>query len=498
MSGMSRRSSRQESISLNTLDGLSEISGLSSQHTISLHTLDEMSVHESGLRSRRGTTVLSTPKVDISLNLMYQSEKNPEEFPDGGTEAYIVVLGSFIGLIIDFGIANSLGAIESYVSSNQLKDVSQTSVSWIFSLHLGVMYFGGVFFGSVFDRFGARPPMIVGTLLMCLGLLFTAESTKVYQFILSFGVLTALGTSLGMQPLIGVLSHWFLRKRGMACSLATIGGLVGSAVFAIMLQNLYVSIGFKWAIRVLTLIGFICMATSTLLIKERTFEKSEDEGEVNKTTMQKLKLFGQFFREALDFSMVKDIKFVLLTTSVALSELISMSTLTYLSSFAIFYGVDEKQAYLLITIINACGIPSRLASGYLADKYGRFNVMIVTSIFVTISIFGLWLPAKGNVAVLYAFGVLFGISTSAVISLIPACCGQICSSDNFGKVYGTLYFFLAFSTLLGMYLSSLVVGTGKDLNYMNLVYYEGALSIGSTITWILARCSSVGWKWAKF
>lgn len=98
------------------------------------------------LRSRR--QVLEPRSLNgESENLMYRSEKDPGKFPDGGLEAYTVVLGSFVGLIIDFGLANSLGAIESYVSLNQLKNVNQVSVSWIFSLHLGVMYFGGVFLG---------------------------------------------------------------------------------------------------------------------------------------------------------------------------------------------------------------------------------------------------------------------------------------------------------------------------------------------------------------
>lgn len=345
--------------------------------------------------------------------------------------------------------------------------------------------------------------MIVGTIFMFLGLVCTAECKTVYQFILSFGILTALGTSLAMQPLIGVLSHWFLKKRGMACSIATTGGLVGSSIFAIMLQQLYDTIGFKWAIRILAFISLVCMTIATFLVRGRNPENSEENdvhGEVivNKTVVTRLMEIVAFFKRTLDFSVVMDWKFILLTSSVAISELISMSTLTYLSSFAIFYGVNQKQAYLLITIINASGIPSRFALGFLADKYGRFNVMIATSILVSISIFGIWLPAKGNIVPLYVFGVLFGVSTSAVISLIPACCGQICSSENFGKVYGTLYFFLAFSTLLGMYFSSLVVGTGKTLNYMNLVYYEGALSLACIATWILARYSAIGWTWGKF
>lgn len=435
--------------------------------------------------------------------LMYQSEKDPDAFPDGGLQAYLVLLGCFIGLIPDFGIANCLGAIESYVSTHQLENVKQTSISWVFSLHLGVMYFGGVIFGEIFDRYGARPLLISGMLLMCGGLMCTALSTTVAQFILSFGLVTAIGTSMAMSPLIGVLSHWFLVKRGLACSIATIGGLVGASVFAVMLQQLYLKVGFPWAIRILSFICFFCMMISIILVKERnpqrkTANKSFDNSKTKGGTKAILHKIVNFFKNALDFSIIKDKRFILLTLSIFLAEVISMSTLTYLSSYSLANGVENSTSYLLITIVNVCGIPSRLIAGYSADKLGRFNVMIATSVMTTIVIFSLWLPAKGNTSILYAFSVFFGISTSAVISLIPACTGQICSADKFGKVYGTIYFFLAILTLLGLFFSSLIIGDQSKSSYRNFILFEGALSIASIILWVSARTTAVGWKWCRF
>ena len=74
--------------------------------------------------------------------------------------------------------------------------------SWLYVLVWGI-------FLVSFDKFGAKRPLIAGNFFMCLGLLCTAESRSLYQFILSFSIVTAIGTSLAMSPLIGVLSHWF-------------------------------------------------------------------------------------------------------------------------------------------------------------------------------------------------------------------------------------------------------------------------------------------------
>lgn len=478
------------------------------------HNLNDDFGRDQTISFRRASVA---PEIEKEVSHMYALELNPEDFPDGGWEAYLVLLGSFCGLIADFGIPNSLGAIEAYVSKNQLSNESLTSVSWVFTLHLAVMYVGGGFFGDLFDKYGARKLMIAGTVCICGGLVATGELKELYQFILSFGVLTALGTSLAMSPLIGVLSHWFLKKRGMACSVATVGGLVGASVFLIMLQNLYISIGFQWAMRVFALVCLVCMLISMALVKDRvhlqhpasvneletvTSYPGEDQGEstgIMGNATASIHEKSKFnFKLMLDVSLFRDIRFVTLTLAVFISEMMTITVLTYIASCALLYGVSELKSYLLITLVNLCGIPSRVVTGMIADKYGRFNVMLVTSLFSLLFIFALFLPAKGRLSVLYAFAALFGTSSSAVLSLIGPCVGQICPASRFGKYYGLLYFCCAFLNIIGIYLTILVIGPGERHNYEMWILVEGCLALASVLVWIWARYTNVGFRICKF
>lgn len=449
------------------------------------------------LRNRFNTSDGAEDEEDghSGRSLMYKNEENQEQFPDGGKEAYMVLFGSFFGLIVDFGIANSMGALESYVSTHQLQDIESSRVSWVFSIHLGVMYLGGIIFGEFFDKYGAKKPLILGTLLIFTGLILTSECKELYQFILLFSVITAIGTSMSMHPLIGSLSHWFLKKRAFVISFATCGGLVGSSIFPVMLQRLYDQVGFKWAIKILAFIGLFCMCVSVFFVKGRELMKKEDSADEELATSFQN---DNFFRKTVEFSLLKNLKFVTLTFSVFLAEIISMSTLTYLSSYAINHNINELKSYLLITIVNVSGIPGRIVSGYLADSYGRFNIMIVTCVFTTIFIFTIWLPAGSNLALLYVFLVLFGVSSSAVLSLIGASVSQICSSTNFGAWYGKLYFYLSFLSILGIFVSSLIIGLGTKSDYRNFILFEGCLSAGSVFAWLIARHVNVGLSLCKF
>lgn len=474
-------------------------------------------------------------------NAMYSVETDPDAFPDGGFDAYRVLLGSFCGLIVDFGIPNAMGAIQTYVSTHQLSEYKLSTVTWMFSLHLAIMYLGGVVFGGAFDKYGAKKLLIAATVCIFSGLMATAELQKLWQFLLSFSMLTAFGSSLAMSPLMGVLSHWFLKKRGMALSVASAGSLVGSTIFAVTLPKLYTLLGFKWALRILAFICLCSMTASILLIKERPGFRGNKNGQEEaivierplqipanqeefsdiellvqdprkqdhdvsgrETTIKVADLNGHTKKSRLslynyaNFALFLDVRFVALSLATFAAEVNSLTVLTYLASFALSFGVPENKAYLLLTVINLSGIPSRVVTGFLADRYGRFNIMLVGNLFQTICIWAFLLPANGLLGLLYTFTVVYGAMNASLISLIASCLGQICPATEFGKYYGTLYFLMAFAVMLGMYMGSVVINAGTKNDYYHWIVFEGVFSIAGLLLWLWARWCVVGFRWCKF
>jgi hypothetical protein len=86
-------------------------------------------------------------------------------YPEGGLEAWLVVVGSFCAQLSIYGVINSSAVYESYFSTHQLAEYSPSSIGWIFSLYLFIVFFGGLQVGPVFDRRGARLLLIVGSIL---------------------------------------------------------------------------------------------------------------------------------------------------------------------------------------------------------------------------------------------------------------------------------------------------------------------------------------------
>lgn len=421
------------------------------------------------------------------------------EYPEGGTQAWLVTIGSFIGLIAVFGLLNSIGSIQAYISTNQLANVSSLSTSWVFAVFSSVSYLGGIFGGILFDEFGTKIPMVVGSVLFLLGLLGTANATTLIQFIMTFGLIAGLGASICVVPLIGVVSHWFKEKRARAAGFASLGGSVGGIIFPIMLRRLYDTIGYVWAIRLFTLISAVCLMVSFVMIKERLSRPRRFNSSIQDESLSKRLQFGLlnvwvYMANTVDFGALKDPKFLFCVLATLFSEICVMNTLTYFGSYAIAVGVSQTKAYLMITVLNLAGILGRAIPGILADPYGPYNVSCVMIGVVGVLELVVWRGFGQSELALWAFVVLYGFFAATVQSLTPVCCGAICDTRDFGRRYATNYVFTGLATLVSVPIAGAIIGKGSVGNYNNFIIFTALLGIVGDVFWIIARYFIVGMK----
>ncbi|KAI5199540.1 hypothetical protein E4T39_06170 [Aureobasidium subglaciale] len=86
-----------------------------------------------------------------------------EKYPEGGLEAWLVVLGSWCAMTAGMGILNTIGTLHAWISTHQLSTYSSSSVGWIFSTFPFFLYFAGVQIGPLFDVYGARVLVATGS-----------------------------------------------------------------------------------------------------------------------------------------------------------------------------------------------------------------------------------------------------------------------------------------------------------------------------------------------
>lgn len=120
---------------------------------------------------------------------------------------------------------------------------------------------------------------------------------------------------------------------------------------------------------------------------------------------------------------------------------------TYIILSAEYNGMSVSLAGYLLAVLNAVSIFGRTLPGYIADRVGRFNTMIVTSFLSTILVLALWLPARGNVPYIL-FAAAYGFSSGAFVSLAPALVAQISDIRHIGVRTGSMFAAISIAALV--------------------------------------------------
>lgn len=406
------------------------------------------------------------------------------EFPEGGKKAYSVVLGAFFGLTSAFGLLNVAGVIQTYISENQLEEVDESTIGWIFSINTFITFTTCILSGTYFDRNGARGLIITGALFTVGGLLATANCTKVWHFILGFSLPCGIGIGLTASPLVGSVSHYFNKKRGLMNSLASTGGSVGGIVFPFMLRKLYAEVGFEWALRIFAFVHLACYCVAVVLVRER-LPHVTDKG----TFKDRIHTYVT----CVDFKGLRDSKFLFCVLGCVFAECSALSIATYFASYARGHGFSLSGSYLLISLGHIGGIPGRWITGYYSDIIGRFNVMIGTALVNGIFTLIILLPfADKHPFVLYVYTVFWGFATGSVFSLLAVCCGQISKTEEFGRRYGTMYSVVACGTLVVIVICGAIIGEGSLTNYRNFIIFSTMTSFASAACYIISKMFCVG------
>ncbi|PSR97215.1 major facilitator superfamily domain-containing protein [Coniella lustricola] len=428
-------------------------------------------------------------------------------FPEGGLDGWLAVAGSFCAMLSIYGLINSSAVFESYFSENQLKDYSSSQIGWVFSLYLFCVFFVGIYIGPIFDRHGPSWLVPTGSLCMVLSLMLLGFCTEYYQIILTYSILGGLAGALLNSPAYATIAHHFNTRRGFATGIASTAGGIGGIIFPIMLQKLLPQLGFAWTTRIL---GFIMLALAVpynLWIKARlpprrdsklstSSSSSDDKVAAQSGRGGRLRSWWAICLNALPkFDVFRNPRFALAAAGIFFMEWGLFIPLTFIVSYAAAKGGNNAtSSYTLLSYLNAGSVLGRFLPGALADRLGRFNVIILTITLCCATVLGLWLPAGASEPMLIAFTVIFGFASGSNLGLIPVCLGQLCDARDYGRYITTANFLASFGTLSSTPIGGALVGIGGDDGWRAVILFSGLSYAIALVCYTSARVLAVGWS----
>lgn len=150
------------------------------------------------------------------------------------------------------GYINSFGIFQTYYATTL--DLPPSTISWIGSIQVFLLFFIGAFTGRLTDAGYFRPILLLGSLFQLLGIFATSFATTYWQLFLAQGVCLGLGNGCLFCPAVSTVSTYFSTKRGLAIGISACGSATGGLIFPAMARQLLPTVGFGWTVRA---IGFV-------------------------------------------------------------------------------------------------------------------------------------------------------------------------------------------------------------------------------------------------
>ncbi|KAK2734808.1 hypothetical protein FQN57_001458 [Myotisia sp. PD_48] len=400
---------------------------------------------------------------------------DPSSFPEGGLQAWTVVFGGFCSLFVSFGWINCIGIFQDYYQTHQLSHLSSSTVAWITSLETCMMFVVAPICGKLFDNYGPRYILIAGTFLHIFGLMMTSLATEYYQFVLAQGICSPIGAGFLFYPTTNSLVTWFLRRRALALGIVVSGSSLGGVILPIMVNHLIPQVGFAWAMRICAFLMLGLCIIACLTVKSRI-----------PPTPKPLRPL-EFLRP------YKELPFVLIAVACFLFFFGMFLPFTFIVLHSKRYGMSKNLSNYMVSILNAASIFGRTFPGWAADRFGRFNIMFVMTLFTSLTVFALWIPSRGNAANI-VFAVLYGFGSGTFVSLPPSLVAHISDVRQIGVRTGTLFASISIAALLGSPIGGALVPDVVHGSYWRMQLFAGAVMFAGSIFFLLVRIRLGGTK----
>ncbi|MEI3852601.1 MULTISPECIES: MFS transporter [Ensifer] len=340
---------------------------------------------------------------------------------------------------------------------------SVTGVSSAMTIGFLAMAFASIGWGSLSDRWGARPIVLIGSVLLAVSLMAASWATSLIAFQVVFGGVVGIATAAIFAPMMACVTGWFDTHRSLAVSLVSAG--MGMAPMTMSPFAAWLVSDYDWrtALQIIAVVVAVIMIPVSLLVRQApalaagAAAASPEEGaQSSMTTSQVLK---------------SPLFIILLLTNFFCCATHS-GPIFHTVSYAITCGIPVMAAVSIYSVEGLAGMGGRVVFGLLGDRFGAKRVLVL----------GLLAQAFGALAYVFAAGLgsfyavaaLFGFIYAGVMPLYA-----VLARENFPlRMMGTVIGGTAMAGSLGMATGPIAGGMIYDAMASYTWLYVGSWGIG--------------------
>jgi len=350
------------------------------------------------------------------------------------------------------------------------------------------------FIGRLMERRGPRVVIEAGVGVMTAGFLLATLVRQPWHLYATLGMLVgAGGNCLGYTAHALFLPNWFVRRRGLAMSLAFSGVGVGSIIVLPWLQTIIASDGWRAACWTAGLLVLALLAPLNLLLRwkpeELGLEPDGDRSSHDVAVASRRTNVVDPDWVAVDWTLARALRtarFWWIVVGYVTGMFAWYAVQVHQTKYLVEIGFGASDAAWALGFVSFAAIPGQIGFGHLSDRIGREWIWTVGCAGFAVCYLALLLMAHAPTPTLLYLMVasqgVLGYSLTSVIGAIPA---EIFEGRHYGTIFGTLMLAAIAGGAAGPWVTGLLHdGTG---NYTLAFWIAiGCCALSSMAIWLAA------------
>ena len=331
---------------------------------------------------------------------------------------------------------------------------------------------GNYVIGRAVDHFGITASLIVAATMTAIGFGLATLSSSL--LVLSFTqFLVGFASAVGFGPLIADISHWFVRRRGIAVAIVASGNYLSGALWPILLAEVLAESGWRAVYIVMAAVTLAAVIPLAFALRRRLPQEVQ-------TAAQNTSLVN-----ALTVGLSpRALQYLLGFAGIGCCVAMSMPQV-HIVAYCVDLGFGPAVGAQMLSLMLLCGVASRIISGLVADLLGGVRTLLIGSCLQCLALF-LYLPSGGMVS-LYVVSLVFGLSQGGIVPSYALVVREYMPAKEAGARVG----FVLMATILGMALGGWLSGVTYDLSgSYTLAFVNGIIWNSANIAiiiWLISR-----------
>jgi MFS family permease len=363
-----------------------------------------------------------------------------------------------LSLLIATLIAAGMWAVIVVLPPAQLDfGVDRSSASLPYTVMMCALAVSTIALGRMTDRYGIVLPLAISAVTLGFGFVLAGYAPNLAVFTAAH-VLIGIGSGTGFGPMMADISHWFVRRRGLAVVIVASGNYFAGTIWPLLMSLTIPMIGWRATYAGIGIIVAAAVLPLALAMRRRpsaaVYEQAEAATEAARA----------------DVGISPRLLLVLLIAA-GFSCCVAMSMpQVHLVAYCGDLGYGVARGAEMLSLMMALGIVSRIGSGFVADAIGGTATLLIGSFMQGVALL-LYLYFNGLES-LFVVSAIFGLFQGGIVPMYAVICRELLPPRRAGAAIG-----LAVSaTILGMAFGGYFSGVIFDLtSSYRMAFLNGVL-----------------------